>query len=143
MTAPTAARLLTWLAALNGALATLALVAVVMPTRWMEAGAAWTGVGAFPDTTLTQYLVRSTSALYALLGILMLYLARDVRRHLDLLAFIGCLTVALGAILTILDFAIGMPASWSWGEGPPTVLVGGAFVWLARRASREPRNAGS
>jgi len=139
VTAPTAARLLTWLAALNGGIATLALVAVVMPTRWMEAGAAWTGVGTFADTTLTQYLVRSTSALYALLGALLLHLARDVRRHLDLFVVIGWLTMALGLIFTILDFAIGMPASWSWGEGPPTVLVGGAFVWLARRAGPERR----
>jgi len=136
VTPGTAARLLTWLAALNGALAALAIGAVVMPTRWMVAGAAWTGVGEFADTALTQYLVRSTSALYALLGVLMLYLSRDVRRHLDLLAFIGWLTMALGGILTVLDFAIGMPASWSWGEGPPTVLVGGAFVWLARRAGQ-------
>ena len=139
MTAPTAARLLTWLATLNGALATLALGAVVMPTRWMEAGAAWTGVGAFADTTLTEYLVRSTSALYALLGLLLLYLARDVRRHLDLLAVVGWLTMALGVLLTALDFAIGMPPLWSWGEGPPTVLVGAAFVWLARRAAQDER----
>jgi hypothetical protein len=141
VTAPAAARLLTWLTALNGAIAALALGAVVMPTRWMVAGAAWTGVGVFADTTLTQYLVRSTSALYALLGVLMLYLARDVRRHLELLAFIGSLTMALGVILTALDFVIGMPASWSWGEGPPTILVGGAFVWLARRARQDPRGA--
>jgi hypothetical protein len=137
VTATTAARLLTWFTALNGALASLALGAVVMPTRWMAAGAAWTGVGEFADTTLTQYLVRSTSALYALLGMLMLYLSRDVRRHLDLLAFIGLLTIALGVILTVLDFRIGMPPLWSWGEGPPTVLAGGAFVWLARRAGAE------
>jgi len=137
VTTGAATRLLTWLAALNGALASLALGAVVMPTRWMEAGAAWAGLGGFPDTALTQYLVRSTSALYALLGALLLYLARDVRRHVDLFVAVGWLTMALGAILTVLDFAIGMPLLWSWGEGPPTVLVGAVFVWLARRARTE------
>ena len=28
-----------------------------------------------------------------------------------------------------------MPAVWTWAEGPPTVLVGFAFVALARRAA--------
>jgi hypothetical protein len=27
-----------------------------------------------------------------------------------------------------------MPTMWSWSEGPPTVLAGLAYVWLARRA---------
>jgi hypothetical protein len=58
-------------------------------------------------------------------------------RYLDFIAVVGWLTAPLGAILTILDFAIGMPPMWSWREGPPTVLTGWAFVWLARRA-REP-----
>jgi hypothetical protein len=135
MTTGTASRLLTWLVALNGAITALAILAVAMPTRWMESGAAWMGVGEFADTTLTQYLARSLSALYAMIGALLLYLARDVRRHLDLIGFIGWMTIVLGAILTALDLALGMPAAWTWGEGPPTILVGGAFVWLARRAA--------
>ena len=28
----------------------------------------------------------------------------------------------------------GLPVSWSWSEGPSTVLAGLAYVWLARRA---------
>ena len=51
-----------------------------------------------------------------------------------ILGVVGWLTIALGAVLTVLDFAIGMPASWSWGEGPPTIVVGVAFIWLAKRA---------
>jgi hypothetical protein len=134
MTSRTAERLLTWLVVLNGAVTALALVAVVMPTRWMQVGAASAGVGEFPDTPLTQYLVRSVSALYGLIGALLLYLAQDIRQYLGLIRFIGWAAVALGLILTVLDFSIGMPAAWSWGEGPPTILVGGGFVWLARRA---------
>lgn len=43
---------------------------------------------------------------------------------------------ALGAILTNLDFSIGLPVDWSRGEGPPTILVGVGFIWLARRGWR-------
>ena len=133
MKSRTAETMLTWLLRVMGFLPLLAIVAVVMPTSWMEAGAQWTGVGSFPDTPLTQYLARSLSAIYVLLGALVLYIARDVRRYLDLIVFVGWLTIGLGVILTALDFSIGMPAMWSWGEGPPTVVIGWAFIWLAGR----------
>jgi len=130
----TAERTLCWLLRIMGGMAMLAIVAVVMPTRWMEAGAEWTDVGAFPDTPLVQYLARSLSGLYVLLGALAIYVSRDVRRYLDFITFNGWLTIAFGATVTALDFSIGMPASWSWWEGPPTIVVGAAFIWLARRA---------
>jgi hypothetical protein len=43
------------------------------------------------------------------------------------------LTIVLGVALTAIDFLVGMPTSWTLGEGPPTVLVGAAFIYLARR----------
>lgn len=120
-----------------GGLAALAVVPMVMPTRWMVATNDWLGLGPFPHAPLTQYLTRSLSALYALVGGLVLYVAYHLDRYLDLVGVMGWLTVLLGLFLTGLDFAIGMPAAWSWGEGPPTVLVGLAFVWLAGRARRQ------
>ena len=126
-------KVLVWLLRVNGFLASLAIVAVVMPTAWIDAGARASGLGPFPDTMLTQYLVRSVSLIYALLGALTLYLSSDVRRYRDLIVFVGGMTMVLGVGLTVLDFSLGLPAAWSWGEGPPTVLVGAAFVWLARR----------
>jgi len=79
------------------------------------------------------------------LGVLHLYLARDVVRHLDVIVVIGWLTVLAGAIMTVVDFAAGLPPLWSWSEGPPTVLTGLAYVWLVQRAvvpyaSREARH---
>ncbi len=128
-----AERLLALLLYLLGGLAALAVVPVVMPTAWMESTSLWLGVDPLPRTPLTQYLTRSLSLIYALLGVLVIWLARRVRRYRDLLVFIGWLTVLLGAALAVLDFSIGMPRAWSWGEGPPTVLCGLAMVWLARR----------
>ncbi len=116
-----------------GGLAALAVVPMVMPTRWMVAVNDALGLGAFPHAPLTEYLTRSVSAVYALLGAFTIYVALDIRRYLELIVFIGWLTALLGVALTAIDFWIGMPPAWSWGEGPPTVLVGGAIVWLARR----------
>ena len=130
----TAQRLLAWLLYAMGGLMSLAFLAVVMPTTWMAEIADWLEVGPLPRSALVEYLTRSLSAIYAIFGVLTLYLARHATRYLDFIVVVGWLTVVLGAILTILDFAIGMPPMWSWGEGPPTVLAGWAFVWLARRA---------
>ena len=74
--------------------------------------------------------------MYRVLGVLHLYLARDVVRYLDVIVVIGWLTVLAGVIVTVVDFAAGMPPLWSWSEGPPTVLAGLAYIWLARRAEQ-------
>ncbi len=129
----TAERILYWLLIVMGGMAASAIVPAAMPTRFMVAINDWLGLGPYPHSTLTEYLTRSLSILYAMLGALTIYVACDVRRYRDLLVFMGWLTVVLGAALTVLDFAIGMPARWSWGEGPPTIVVGLAIVWLARR----------
>jgi hypothetical protein len=130
----TARRLLAWLLYVLGGMMSVAFLAVVMPTSAMAAIADWLGVGPLPRSPLTEYLTRSLSAMYGVLGVLHLYLARDVVRYLDLIVVIGWLTVVAGAIVTVVDFTAGMPPLWSWSEGPPTVLAGLAYVWLARRA---------
>lgn len=113
---------------------TLAFAAVVLPTSGMVAIADWLGVGPLQQSALTEYLTRSLSTLYGALGVLHIYLARNVVRHLDVVVVLGWLTVLAGAIVTAIDFAVGMPPYWSWGEGPPTVIAGVALIWLARRA---------
>jgi uncharacterized membrane protein HdeD (DUF308 family) len=115
-----------------GGMMSLAFLAVVMPTSAMAAIADWLGVGPLPRSPLTEYLTRSLSAMYGVLGVL--HLARDVVRYLDLIVVFGWLTVLAGVIQTVIDFAAGMPLLWSWSEGPSTVLAGLAYVWLARRA---------
>jgi hypothetical protein len=130
----TARRLLAWLLYVLGGMMSVAFLAVIMPTSGMAVIADWLGVGPLQRTPLTEYLTRSLSAMYGVLGVLHLYLARDVVRYLDLIVVIGWLTVLAGAIQTVVDFAAGMPPFWSWSEGPPTVLAGLTYIWLARRA---------
>jgi hypothetical protein len=130
----TARRLLTWLLYVMGGMMSAAFLAVLMPTSTMAAIADWLGVGPLPRSPLTEYLTRSLSAMYGVFGLLHLSLARDVVRYLDLIIVLGWLTVLAGAIVIVVDFAVGMPPYWSWSEGPPTVLTGLVYVWLARRA---------
>ena len=130
----TARRFLVWLLYVLGGMMSVAFLAVVMPTSLMATMADWLGVGPLHRSPLTEYLTRSLSTMYGVLGVLHLYLARDVVRYLDLIIVIGWLTVLAGLIMTVVDFAAGMPLLWSWSEGPPTALAGLAYVWLTRRA---------
>jgi hypothetical protein len=130
----TARRLLVWLLYVLGGMMSVAFLAVIMPTSSMATIADWLGVGPLQRSPLTEYLTRSLSTMYGVLGVLHLYLTRDVVRYLDVIVVIGWLTVLAGAIVTAIDFAAGMPPYWSWSEGPPTVLAGFAYIGLARRA---------
>ncbi len=136
MNARQAERVLIWLLRFLGGLMLLALFAVAMPTAWMVAGNEWLGLEPLAPTPLIEYLTRSLSAIYATIGALILFVSRDVRRYGDVIAFAGKLTIVLGILFTVLDSWAGLPASWIWSEGPPTVVLGFVMVWLARRVDR-------
>ncbi len=133
MRAETAETILKWLLVILGGLAATAVVAIVMPFSWMQSVNDSLGLEPLVDTPLTQYLTRSLSAVYALFGVLTIYVGLDVRRYRRLIALMAYLTGLLAVTLTAIDFAIGMPPSWSWGEGPPTFLCACFMLWLARR----------
>jgi hypothetical protein len=130
----TARRALAWLLYVLGGMMAVAFVFVVVPTSAMASIADWLGVGPLHRSPLTEYLTRSLSAMYGVLGILHIFLARDVVRYLDMIVVLGWLTILAGVIQTGVDFTAGMPPLWSWSEGPPTALVGVAYLWLARHA---------
>ena len=130
----TAEKVLKWLLVVLGAMAATAVVPMVMPFTWMQRANDALGLAPLADTPLTQYLTRSLSAVYALFGVMTIYIGLDVRSYRRLILLIGWLTGLLGLALTVIDFAVGMPPSWSWGEGPPTIVCAAAMIWLARRA---------
>ncbi len=129
---------LRWLLIVLGVFAATAVIPMVMPFSWMQAGNDWLGLEPLAETPLAQYLTRSLSAVYALIGALTIYLGLNVRRYRDLIAFVGWLTAFLGVALFGIDLAAGLPAAWTWGEGPPTVVVAAVIVWLARRVRPGP-----
>jgi hypothetical protein len=104
-----------------------------MPTTWIAATHRWLGLGDFPDAPITQYLARSVSALYAILGGLTIFVSTDVVRYAPVIRFFAYVTVAFGILLTGIDAVAGMPTYWTLFEGPTTVILGVVILVLVRR----------
>lgn len=82
-------RILVWLLRLGGAVMLTALGAVVMPFDWMNSIHRQVGLGELPHVPIVGYLTRSISALYALHGALLVFMAVDVRRYLPVVRFLA------------------------------------------------------
>ncbi len=114
----------------DGALLACALVPIFFPVSWMEYFHRRLGLGEFPDRPITIYLARSTSALYAVQGLLMLFVAWQYTRLSLLVPLIGWAHVVFGFVMLYIDLNASMPAYWTWLEGPPVSLVGLLLIWL-------------
>jgi hypothetical protein len=108
-----------------------ALVPVFMPMSWMAATHRWMGLGEMPTGPIVEYLARSLSAFYALVGALCLVMASDLDRYRPLVRFFGVCLASLGILLTGVDLAAGIPWWWMALEGPGTVLIGAVVYFLA------------
>ena len=109
----------------------LAFIAVAMPAAWIQRGHQWSGLGDFPDAPIAAYLARSASALYALHGLMVVYMSFDVRRYWPLIRFLASIAVAHGIVMLWVDLAVGMPAWWIALEGPAFSATG-LIVLLAQ-----------
>jgi hypothetical protein len=118
-----------------GVTALFALVAVFMPVSWMTATHRWLGLGEMPTAPVVEYLARSLSAFYALVGALCLVAAADLERYRPLIRFLGVAFTLMSVVLLGVDLAAGMPWWWSASEGPGGVVFGAVMFVLARPAS--------
>ena len=114
----------------------IAVVPAVMPLDWMVAIHRWLGLGELPQTPIVGYLTRSLSAMYAVHGVVVLFVSLDVRRYLPVIRLLAVLNVVFGAGMTVLDVFVGLPLWWILGEGPPLILFGGVLSWLAVRVEQ-------
>ncbi len=117
-----------------GVSALFALVAVFMPSSWMAATHRWLGLGEMPTGPVVEYLARSLSAFYALVGALCLVMASDLDRYRPLVRFFCVSFALLGIIFTGVDLVAGMPWWWTASEGPGGVVFGALLFVLARPA---------
>ena len=117
-----------------GVPALFALVAVFMPVSWMAATHRWLGLGEMPTGPVVEYLARSLSASYAIMGVLCLVLAADLERYRPLVRFLGVAFALMSVVLLGVDLAAGMPWWWSASEGPGGVVFGALLFLLARPA---------
>ncbi len=116
----------------TGVVMLLALPAVFMPTDLMAATHRWLGLGELPGGPLVEYLARSTSLLYVLLGALFLVISGDLPRYAPIIRFFGAGFVVFGLVMVGVDLGAGMPLYWTLSEGPPAIALGLAMLWLGR-----------
>src|SRR5215471_8318119 len=95
-----------------------ALAAVFMPVSWMAATHRWLGLGEMPTGPVVEYLARSLSAFYALVGALCLAVVADLERYRPLVRFLGVAFALMSLVLLGVDVAVGMPWWWTASEGP-------------------------
>ncbi len=131
-------RFLVFLLRFGGALTSLAFFAIWLPRDVMAASHEWLGLGAFPDAPLTDYLTRTTSALYAVRGGLLFALSTDVRRFAPLILYLGFANAAFGIVATGVGLHAPLPLWWVLSEGPWVFAIGLTLIWLARRVERAP-----
>ena len=92
-------RVLVILLRILGVGALFALVAVFMPVSWMTATHRWLGLGEMPNAPVVEYLARSLSAFYALMGALCLVVAADLERYRPLVRFLGVAFALMSLVL--------------------------------------------
>src|SRR5262249_7510852 len=99
------------------------------------------GAGEMPTGPVVEYLARSLSAFYAVMGALCLVLATDLERYRPLVGFLGVAFALMSLVLLGVDLAAGMPWWWSASEGPGGVVFGALLFVLARPADSKDGTA--
>jgi hypothetical protein len=125
-------RALVLLLRIVGVGALFALIPVLMPMSWMVATHRWLGLGEMPTGPVVEYLARSLSAFYAVMGALCLVLTTDLERYRPLVRFLGVAFALMSVALFGVDLAAGMPWWWSASEGPGGAVFGALLFVLAR-----------
>lgn len=123
-----ALRVLLWLL---GLMLVPALFAALLPVESMARIHEALGLGAWPRGPLPLYLARAASLAYAVQIGLYFLAASDVRRYRPLILYLGAVGLLLGLAMLRIDLAVGMPAFWTWTEGPVKAVFGALILLLA------------
>ena len=116
----------------------------MLPVGAMDAIHRAIGLGPLPQGPIVIYLAWSTSLFYAFHGVLLWFVASDLRRYRDFMWFYLWLSMAFAAGLLLTDLSAGFPTRWALVEGPGVAALAGIIMWLFRRAeARERRSAGA
>ena len=125
-------RFLTLFLRVVGSASGSAALCAVMPLRSMDAVHRALGMGPLPSGPVVEYLARSTSAFYALLGALLWTASLDLPRYRPLVRYLGLAFIVLGILLFWTDFSAGLPWFWRAAEGPIDAFFGLVLVWAGR-----------
>lgn len=94
------------------------------------------GIGDFPSETIAHYLARSSSLMYAVHGVLLIFVSLDVDRYLPIILLLAWMAIVQGMLLIVIDFVTGMPWWWTCGEGPLLWSWGIVTLILTRTSRR-------
>ena len=117
----------------DGIVCATAAFAVFMPLSWMASLTERMELGCLPPNPVVDYLARTTSAFYAMHGALELYASTDVRRHANIVRFLGVSSIVFGLCLLGIDAHAGLPWYWTPVEGPGIAFLGALFLVLLRK----------
>ena len=128
----TARWMLIWMLRLTGGAMLTALAFVFCPFEWMASIHQRIGMGELAYTPLLSYLTRTLAAMYASMGVIVLFVSFDIDRYRPLIRCVGVLAILGGLGVTALDAGLRLPVFWTALEGPLTVLLGVVLLILAR-----------
>jgi hypothetical protein len=95
-----------------GVICLLAIVPLIMPSRWLDAAHQWMGLGSFPSEPIADYLARSVSSLCAFYGGLLLTLSCDVERFAPIINYQAFAIMLLSAFGIFAGTRAGLPTIW-------------------------------
>ena len=120
-----------------------ALVGVFMPFSWMDAAHRWMDLGPLPSAGIVEYLARALSAMYAMLGGLLLICAADPVR-LAVVVTYSLISVAVVAIGMLIIMSLNQPQLVPWIAADAISAAGYMAVGLVlQRSARVGPGAGA
>ncbi len=121
---------------IEAVMAMTAIVPMAMPLPWMDAIHRWLGLGPMPQGPVVEYLARSISGMYAILGAYLWLLSTDIRRYAAPIRLWSIAVALFGVCLLVIDTTAGLPLSWILGEGPFLILMGAVAITLLGRIDK-------
>lgn len=110
----------------------LSILAMIMPTPWMDKIHQFLGLGPFPQTPLVEYLARSASGMYAMQGGLYLVLARDVNKYRQVIFWVAIMNAIFAISVMIIDHRSQLPLYWILIEGPSILVIALVMIFLSK-----------
>lgn len=95
------------------------------------------GLGDFPIQPISIYLAKSACLLYAIHGMVLLFVAIRFDELKSMIPFLAWLHVGLGSVMIYVDAVSPMPIWWLVIEGPPVIGLGFLLFALYRRAKQK------
>ena len=136
MTPDVRVRLLVFLLRVGGVITVTAFFAIFLPVDWMASSHQWLGLGEFPRAPVVIYLARSNAAFNGFHGVLLLLVSTDPVKYRTIVSYAAAMNVLFGLIVFGIDLQAGMPAYWTFGEGPPITAFGLVIAFLNSKSRR-------